>query len=72
MLVILKKNSPNAKGGGMKSGKDSSPKTCVPPSRAGLSKEVTDRVKEIRKSVEKDSRLLSKFCLVDGGIAKNY
>lgn len=55
----------------MKSKDESSSKSCASPTQAGLSKEVVDRVQAIRKSVEKDSRLLAKFCLVDGGVAKN-
>jgi transcription initiation factor TFIIIB Brf1 subunit/transcription initiation factor TFIIB len=33
-------------------------------------KETQTRIQEIRKEVQKDSRLLSRYCLVDGGVLK--
>lgn len=33
-------------------------------------KETQSRIQEIRRAVEKDSRLLSKYYLVDGGVLK--
>ena len=33
-------------------------------------KEAAERIQQIRKEVERDSRLLAKYCLVDGGVQK--